>query len=188
MSNYIEIINGRKNKINLIGDIVGNSYSQSLTYKSIDCDYNTLTNITPSNIKSSALAIGAGDNDKLTTKGYVSDLISLNLTAYIKLQGDWDVINNNPDITGTTNVGFAWKVYNASEGQIKTVFFGGINPNFMDIGSPSGVVGDSVYLYTNGTVTTSPVDNISGSCIQYLGYIVNESSIYVDIQEPIFIN
>ena len=120
MSNYIEIINGRKNKINLIGDIVGNSYSQSLTYKSIDCDYNTLTNITPSNIKSSALAIGAGDNDKLTTKGYVSDLISLNLTAYIKLQGDWDVINNNPDITGTTNVGFAWKVYNASEGYPNT--------------------------------------------------------------------
>ena len=111
------------------------------------------------------------------------------------LAGDFVNIYNNAGIPTIRNSEYTtglqahgYVIEDASEGQIKTVFFGGINPNFMDIGSPSGVVGDSVYLYTNGTVTTSPVDNISGSCIQYLGYIVNESSIYVDIQEPIFIN
>ena len=164
MSNYIEIINGKKHKIALIGDIVGTSDVQTLTYKSIDCDYNTISNITPSNIKTSALAIGVSNNDQLTTKGYVNDLISLNLTSYIKLQGDWDAINNNPDITGTTEVGFAWKVYNASTGSPNTnTVLDGISDwkdGDLAVKTSSGwmlIKGDSISL-TWGSITGSIIN------------------------------
>lgn len=73
-------------------------------------------------------------------------------------------------------------------GSIAMVFFGGINPSYQTSDNSQPNVGDSVYLSIDGKVTVNPDDTISDSCLQYLGYVVNQSSIYVEIEDAVIIN
>ena len=66
---------------------------------------------------------------------------------------------------------------NFVSGSTAIVFFGGINPSYQTSDDTQPNIGDGVYLSVDGKVTVNPDDSISYSCLQYLGYIVNQSSI-----------
>jgi hypothetical protein len=76
----------------------------------IDYLGNTIDTITTDNIDSSVLSTGALNNDKITTQGYVDDLINSSISAVIKLQGGWNATTNDPNILNAPETGFAWRV------------------------------------------------------------------------------
>jgi len=53
---------------------------------------------------------GVATDGNIPTELAVRTAINSAIASTIKLQGDWNATTNNPDITGTTKIGYAWRV------------------------------------------------------------------------------
>jgi hypothetical protein len=93
----------------IIGNGDGNSFlANNGTYKQVDTDQIVAEAVTLAKLDGTMIQEGTtGDNTKLTTKGYVDEMVN---SAFI-LQGDWNASTNTPSLTtGTPVVGDAYRV------------------------------------------------------------------------------
>lgn len=117
----------------------------------------------------------------------VADGVSLDGGDYINIYLDGGVAKIRKADFSLSLPTHGYVISNFLENELATVFYSGINPFINYMGSPDISPGTNVYLSTDGKIDINPPTDINDTIIQYIGYVINETSIFVSIDEYSFI-